>query len=220
MIDLRELITNTGETVLWEGRPKKSVTILEAIFNPMLVFALIWGAIDFTVIGGMAISGQMKNQGFGVFILLFMLVHLMPVWFYLFGVLGVFFRWKNTRFMVTDRGLYVSGGLLSFNYEMKPWTDISHVSVHQGVFDRMFGVGDVVSTCAHISTQIGTQVGIRNAGGHSHGHGLKIYNIPDFLKVFQMVSDLQRDIYSDTMYPNDLRPDTNSGYQTKYQNRF
>ncbi|MCM1568480.1 MAG: PH domain-containing protein [Roseburia sp.] len=214
MIDLRELIRNTGETVLWEGRPKKSVTILEAIFNPMLVFAFIWGAFDFFIIGGLAFSGELQKQGIAVFILLFMLVHLMPVWIYLFGILGVFFRWKNTRFMITDRGLYVSGGLFSFNYEMKPWTDISHVSIHQGVFDRMFGVGDVVSTCAHINTQV------RTHNGSGHSHGLKIYNIPDFLKVFQMVNDLQRDIYSDTMYPNDFRPDTNSGYHTKYQGRF
>lgn len=213
MIDLKELIKNTGETVLWEGRPKKSVTVLEAIFNPMLLFALIWGGIDFSIIGGFLLSGEIQGESF--FALLgFMLIHLMPVWMYLFGVLGVFFRWKNTRFMVTDRGLYVSGGLFSFNYEMKPWTDIAHVSIHQGVFDRIFGVGDVVSTCSHVSTQV------HNGNRSSHDHGLKIYNIPDFLKVFQMVNDLQRDIFADTMYPNDLRPDTNSGYQTQYRGKF
>ena len=58
---------------------------------------------------------------------------------------------------------------------------------------------------------------------HQHGgngHGLKIYNIPDFMQVFRIVNDLQRDIYADTMYPNDLRPETNSGYQTRYQTRY
>ncbi|MCM1158886.1 MAG: PH domain-containing protein [Bacteroidales bacterium] len=213
MIDLKELIKNTGETVLWEGRPKKSVTVLEAIFNPMLLFALVWGGIDFSIIGGVLLSGEMQREGL-LALLGFMLIHLMPVWMYLFGVLGVFFRWKNTRFLVTDRGLYVSGGLFSFNYEMKPWTDIAHVSIHQGVFDRMFGVGDVVSTCSHVSTQV------HSGNRSSHDHGLKIYNIPDFLKVFQMVNDLQRDIFADTMYPNDLRPDTNSGYQTQYRGKF
>lgn len=218
MIDLKDLIKNTEETVLWEGRPKKSVTILEAIFNPMLFIAIIWGTIDFAVIGGVAFTGAMQQRSTVLFIAAFMLLHLMPVWIYLFGILSVFLRWKNTRFMVTDRGLYVSGGLFSFDYEMKPWTDISHVSIHQGIFDRMFGVGDVVSTCAHISTQVNTQ--FRTGSGHSHDHNLKIYNIPDFLQVFQMVNDLQRDVFSDTMYPNDLRPDTNSGYRTKYQGRF
>ncbi len=214
MIDLKDLIKNTDETVLWEGRPKKSVTILEAFFNPMLFVAIIWGTIDFAIIGGVALSGALQQKSIALFILAFMLLHLMPVWIYLFGILSVFLRWKNTRFMVTDRGLYVSGGFFSFDYEMKPWTDISHVSIHQGIFDRMFGVGDVVSTCAHMNTQVST------GNGHSHGHDLKIYNIPDFLKVFQMVNDLQRDVFSDTMYPNDLRPDTNSGYRTKYQGRF
>lgn len=207
MLDLRELIKNTGETVIWEGRPHKGVTILETIFNPMLGFALVWGMVDFGIIGGMLLSGEMRGQGTALFLVPFMLIHLMPVWMYLFGVLSSYLKWKNTRFMVTDRGLYVSGGVFTFNYEMKPWTDISHVGIHQGIFDRIFGVGDVVSTCAHTNTQHES----------SHSHDLRIYNIPDFLKVFQMVNDLQRDIYADTMYPNDLRPDTNSGYRTKYR---
>ena len=209
MIELRQLV-KSDERIMWEGRPDKSVTILESIFNPMLVFALIWAGVDLAVVGGLVFSGALEAAGILPFILLFLLIHLMPVWIYLAGVLGSFLRWKNTRFMITDRGLYVSGGVLSFHYEMKPWTDISHVSIHQGVFDRMFGVGDVVSTCSHVS------------GGHQHGgngQGLKIYNIPDFMQVFQIVNDLQRDIYADTMYPNDLRPGTNNGYQTRYQGR-
>ncbi|MCH5256928.1 MAG: PH domain-containing protein [Lachnospiraceae bacterium] len=214
MIDLRDLI-KTNENVMWEGRPHKAVTILEAIFNPMLVIALIWGGIDFTVIG--VATSSMSDAG-GVpgdmvkFLLLFFLVHLMPVWIYLGGVLTVFLRWRNVRFMVTTQGLYISGGLLSFNYEMKPWTDIGHINIHQGVFDRMFGVGDVVFICAHNSYQT----------SHSHGsehQNMKIYNISDFQQVFKLVNNLQTDVYSDTMYPNAMRPDNNPGYNTQY-NRF
>ena len=31
-----------------------------------------------------------------------------------------------------------------------------------------------------------------------------------------MVKNLQTDIYADTMYPNDLRPSSNHGYNTNY----
>lgn len=44
-----------------------------------------------------------------------------------------------------------------------------------------------------------------------------IANISNYNEVYQLVSKLQIDIYSDTMYPNDLRPEENHGYRTKYQ---
>lgn len=31
-----------NEAVFWHGRPAKLCFILEAIFNPMLVFAILW----------------------------------------------------------------------------------------------------------------------------------------------------------------------------------
>lgn len=211
MIDLKNLV-KANERVLWEGRPHKTVTVLEAVFNPMLPFALVWGGLDFFVIS--VATSSMRDEGgmpgeMGSFLFFFMLIHLMPVWIYLFGALTVFLRWRNVRFLVTTHGLYVSGGVLTFNYEMKPWTDIGHINIHQGVFDRMFGVGDVIFICAHNSYQ--------TSHNHNSGHqNMKIYNIPDFQQVFKMVNNLQTDVYSDTMYPNAMRPDSNPGYNTQY----
>ena len=205
MLDMRTLIKN-NEQILWEGRPDKKVTVLEAIFNPMLVFALIWFAIDMAVIGGAVMAGDSRIFAF---LIPFMLIHMMPVWIYLGGVLTATLRWKNTRFMITTGGLYISGGVLTFNYEMKPWTDIGHITIHQGVFDRMMNVGDVVFTCNHGSTAG------HSSGSHSHA-SMSIRNISDFQSVFQLVNNMQTDVYSDTMYPNALRPETNPGYNTQY----
>lgn len=208
MIELRTLIKN-NESVMWEGRPHKTTTILEAIFNPMLIVAIFWGGFDLFFLSAAAGADAEGFVGIRSFLLVFMLFHMMPVWIYLIGVVAVFLKWRNVRFMVTTHGLYVSGGLFAFNYEMKPWTDIGHINIHQGVFDRMFGVGDVLFVCAHNSYQ---------STSHSHsGHqNLKIYNIPDFQEVFKLVNNLQTDVYSDTMYPNAMRPDSNPGYKTQY----
>lgn len=203
MINMRELV-KSNEQILWEGKPNKATTVLEGIFNPMLFFALIWAALDITVIVGV-LTGT-GESGLLAFIIPFMMIHMMPVWIYLIGVLTVFFKWKNTYYMITSHGLYISGGVFAFNYEMKPWTDIGHINIHQGVFDRMFGVGDVVFICNH-------------SHSHSNGHGsgsMSIRNIPDFQRVFKIVNNLQTDVYADTMYPNAMRPDTNPGYNTQY----
>ena len=210
--ELLALITE-GENILWEGRPNKRCFILEAIFNPLLPIALIWGAIDFGFIyafmGGMqevSNSAPVRSTPMGIMMIGFFALHLMPVWIYLAGVIFSFLRYKNTSFAVTDQGVYVSGGIFTQNFERKPFAEMSHVNIHRGIFDQMLGVGDVVMTGNHDGYNT----------RHNLFRGTTICDIADYAQVYQLVKKLQTDIYADTMYPNDLRPSENHGYRTKY----
>lgn len=205
-----EYMVGKNEQILWRGKPDKKCFILESIFNPLLPFALIWGIIDFGIVGATMSTGAGSEMG--LFFLGFFALHLMPVWMYLGGIFFSFRKYRNTEYIVTDRGIYVSGGVFTYNYEMKPFTDLSHINIHRGIFDQMLGVGDVISVCEHGSINTTNQ---RN--NHSHSNGFNICDIPDYREVFQLVKDLQTDIYSDTMFPNDMRPETNHGYKTKYR---
>ena len=204
-----EAMVGMNESILWRGKPDKKCFILESIFNPMLPFALIWAIIDLSVIGfTFGVSGGML-----MFIVPFMLLHLMPVWIYIGGVIMSFRKHRNTEYIITDKGIYISGGIFAYRYEMKPFTDLSHINIHRGIFDQWLGVGDVVTVCSH--------TGYSSSSSHSHSsHGLTICDIPDYQQVFAMVKQLQTDIYADTQYPNDLRPGENHGYQTQYRGRI
>lgn len=205
-----ELMVGRDETILWRGKPDKKCFILESIFNPMLPFALIWALFDSGFIGAMLFSGAMEEMGGMVWtIVVFFAFHLMPVWIYLGGVLMSFRKYRNTEYIVTDRGIYTSGGFFSYTCEMKPFTDLSHINIHRGIFDQWLGVGDVVSQCNHESMGY-------NSGHGGHSRGITICDIRDYQSVFQMIKDLQTDIYADTMFPNDMRPGTNHGYRTRY----
>lgn len=204
-----ELMVGRNETILWRGKPNKKCFILESIFNPMFPFAIVWGLVDLGVAGGVFFAVDPMGVMLPV-ILVFLVIHLMPVWLYIGGVLLSFRKYKHTEYIVTDKGIYVSGGAFAYTYEMKPFTDLSHINIHRGIFDQWLGVGDVVTVCAH--TGSGTSSG---HGSHS-SHGISICDIEDYQKVFSMIKELQTDIYSDTMYPNDLRPRENHGYQTEY----
>lgn len=203
-----EKIIGNEEKILWKGKPSKKCFILESIFNPLLPFALIWLCLDLFFIGA---SMSVGEGAFGGFILVFMLFHLMPVWIYLGGVLLSFRRYKNTEYVITDRGIYVSGGVFSYTYEMKPFTELSHVRIHRGIFDQSLGVGDVEAS----SNQTFNYTNRSNSSAVTAGISIK--DIPDYMEVFNMVKKLQTDIYSDTMYPNDLRPKENHGYKTEYK---
>ncbi|MDE7282303.1 MAG: PH domain-containing protein [Lachnospiraceae bacterium] len=205
-----EAMVGMNESILWRGKPDKKCFILESIFNPMLPFALIWAIVDLAVVGiTFSAAGGML-----MFILPFMLLHLMPVWIYIGGVIMSFRKHRNTQYIITDKGIYVSGGIFAYRYEMKPFTDLSHINIHRGIFDQWLGVGDVVTVCSH--------TGYSSNSSHSHSHssnGLTICDIPDYQQVFAMIKQLQTDIYADTQFPNDLRPGENHGYQTQYRGR-
>lgn len=212
-----ELMVGSNEKILWKGKPNKRCFILEGIFNPMLPFALAWFLFDSlfiaTFIGGAATSGA--PAVFSIFPLIFFLIHSMPVWIYLGGVIFVFRRYQHTEYIVTDKGVYISGGLFSYTCNMKPFTELARVNIHRGIIDQIIGVGDVVLTSNNIADYYNSDVRV-NGRPVGTGFGITISDIKDYRKVFELIKKLQEDIYTDTMYPNALRPEENQGYRTKY----
>lgn len=212
-----ELMVGSNEKILWKGKPNKRCFILEGIFNPMLPFALAWFLFDSlfiaTFIGGAATSGA--PAVFSIFPLIFFLIHLMPVWIYLGGVIFVFRRYQHTEYIVTDKGVYISGGLFSYTCNMKPFTELARVNIHRGIIDQIIEVGDVVLTSNNIADYYNSDVRV-NGRPVGTGFGITISDIKDYRKVFELIKKLQEDIYTDTMYPNALRPEENQGYRTKY----
>ena len=46
--------------------------------------------------------------------------------------------------------------------------------------------------------------------------GIECWSASDYITVYNIVKKLQQDIYTDAMFPNDLRPKGNHGYKTTY----
>lgn len=205
-----------NEKVLWKGKPDFKCFILESIFNPMLPFAIVWALFDSMFIvaffagfhHGQGMPKELVNYSV-VPLIGFFALHLMPVWIYLGGVIFSFLRYQHTEFAITDRGVYCSGGIFAQTFENKPFAELSHVNIHRGIIDQMLGVGDVVLTSQHD--------GYNTRQINSLYRGITICDIPDFQQVYKIVKQLQTDVYSDTMYPNDLRPKENHGYNTEYK---
>ena len=204
-----KVLVGENERILYEGKPDKKCFLFESIFNPMLPFALIWAIIDFSIIG---ISFS-QSEGQPIYFLIpFFLLHLMPVWIYLAGALFSVRKYRNTYYIVTDKSIYVSNGMFSKTFNTKPFAELSHVDLHRGIFDQMFNVGDVVVTSNNFTAVPGS-----NGYSRARVAGITISSISNYSEVYQIVKKLQTDIYTDVMYPNDLRPKENHGYNTEYK---
>ena len=203
------LLVGKGEKILYAGKPDKKCFIFESIFNPLLPFAIVWGLFDMFFIGAAFSSDKADEAAF--FIVPFMALHLMPVWIYLGGALLSFRRYRNKAYIVTDKGIYASGGVFARTYQSKPFAELSHVDLHRGIFDQWFGVGDIITTSAQANPAT------LNGRRTSTNAGISIDSIANYAEVYKLVKQLQEDIYTDVMYPNDLRPKENHGYKSKYK---
>jgi membrane protein YdbS with pleckstrin-like domain len=197
---------NSGEHVLWTGKPNKAVFIKERIFSPLFIVAAVWLMFDLAFIGGF-LGMASDNLPFSPLLLVpFFALHLLPVWIYIFRVVFAFREWRNTDYMVTDKAVYATKGVFTTNCDRKTFQEITNVSVHQGIIDKSHNVGDVF-----IITGFTT-----NNKGQSIKQGINIIDVEDYLEVYKLITRTGTDIFSDTMYPNDLRPKENHGYKTKY----
>lgn len=189
-----EDILMSDETLLWQGKPKKEVYILEAVLK-MLPIALIWGAIDFGFIYAML----KFNVGVPWYVYLFFAVHLLPVWMWVAHIVRAVMSIKNISYAITDKRIIIRSGIvvdLDFVY----YTDINDVRVKVGIVERMFKVGDVV---------------IRS--------NLKSYCLDDVTNPYKLGNYVQKvvqDIKTDIEFPNAYRPEENPGFNTKYKNIF
>ena len=197
MVEELKSMVGTDETILYEGKPDKKCFIYESIFNPLLPIAIIWAIFDIGFLG-------LGMGSFQMFLVPFMLFHMMPVWIYLFGIIFSFKKYKNTYYIVTDHAIYISRGIFTMNLETKTFAELSRVNLHRGVWDQMFNVGDIQITTNQLTNKNTPAV-------------ICINSISNYSEVYQIVKKLQKDIYSDIMYPNDLRPEENHGYRTKYR---
>ena len=194
--ELKSMVGN-DETILYEGKPDRKCFLFESIFNPLLPVAIIWAVIDVGFLG--LASGQ-----FNAVLTPFLLFHMMPVWIYLSGVVFSFRKYRNTYYIITDHAIYISSGIFTMNLETKTFAEMSRVNLHRGIFDQLFHVGDVYITTNQLTHKNMPAI-------------LQINSISNYAEVFQLVKKLQKDIYADIMYPNDLRPEENHGYRTKYR---
>ena len=177
-----------NEHILWSGTKNKKVSVMEAIFNPLLPFAAIWGLIDvgfisvFTGTSHSHSSAGTEKSMLG-FLIPFFLLHLMPVWLYLGGVLSSALRAKNTYYCVTDQAVYIQSGIFNTTTERITYQQVISVGTHQSLFDKRALTGDVVLKLDEI-VYSGKQ-------RTPHQRDIKIENISDYEYLYQTIMQYQ-----------------------------
>lgn len=196
-LNLKDVILD-DENIIWEGKPKKSAFIINKGLI-MFPFAMLWLAFDSIFILGF-MQAEEKPMISIVFMIGFFALHLMPVWIWLGNVLTASKRWKNTRYVVTDKRILIQSGFIGIDFKTLYYKDINNVKLSVGIIDKLLNVGDIHFICNEASD-----------------------SFLDIEGVYELYPKLQKivlDIQTDMEYPNNLRPEKNDGYNTKYNSKI
>lgn len=193
-----------GETLIWKAKPKKSAFIINKSIT-MAPFAILWLAFDSSFITMMFKSETPTEMLW--FIIPFFALHLMPVWIWLANVLTASRKWRNTSYYVTDKRIIIENGFVAGNFQTIYYKDLTNVSLHLGVIDKMLGVGDIY---------------LETVGGNYVQNGRNLVaqaflDIENPQEIYPKLQKIVMDIQTDIEYPNALRPGENPGYNTKYE---
>ena len=122
-----------GEYVIWKGKPKKSAYIADKALS-MLPIAVFWAIFD--------VQFLMRSGGDGM-LLLFLLVHMMPVWLWIGSALTSVLQWKNEDYYITNMRIIIRKGVFQPSRQTLFLRDVHSCDVHYGLLDRLFGSGDI-----------------------------------------------------------------------------
>ena len=148
----------SGEHILWRGKPKKRAYIADKALA-MLPIAIIWLVFDLNFL---------RLSGGNGFLILFLLVHMMPVWIWLGSAVTSVIQWRNEDYYITNRRIIIRRGLFSTRRESVLLRDVHSVRTHYGLLDRMFGSGDIYINYA-----------VQGHGKHRRTSGWFLMNLAD-----------------------------------------
>lgn len=189
-------ILDRNERVIWSDKPHILVHLASGL--PLFIIGILWGLMDIFMIGGFV------GSGFG-FLNIFMLFHMLPLWVGVGNMIRLIFVYRNTYFGYTDKRVIIKTGFMGVDYKTKEFYNIDNIEVNVGPLENMLGVGT-----------IRIDEGYVRSGKHSRRVGNRLYGIQNPYDIFRNLKEIVTDIKTDINYPNDYRPETNKGYNTKY----
>lgn len=191
-----EDLIEKDEQLLFKKKPKKSAFIASKIFQ-MLPIALIWILLDGFFIY-MMISQDIFSHipvALVVFIVIFFIFHLTPVWIWISNVVTAWAQYKNIEYVFTNRRIIIRTGIF-VDIKNVYYADIQSVNLKVGIIDRMMKVGDI-----YIVASSGAVV---------------LWDIENPYKITNELQKIVNDIKTDIEFPNKFRPSENPGFNTKY----
>ena len=189
-------VKDPNENFIWIGEPSFIPFVLSGV--PYLVLGLAWGAFAY-----FGFIRHMKIEQMATIIPFFAL-HLLPFYGSILNMFRLILVHKNTYYAITDKRIMMRSGFFGIDFKSIDFDKISDIEVNVNPVENMLGVGTIRFYSGRTTTKGNTITD-------------NFLAIPSPYEVYKKVKTVTVDVKTDWNYPNKLRPEDNSGYQTKYK---
>ena len=197
-------LLDDNERELWSGRPNAALYI---IGNPLFyVFAALWLLFDLRLFGSFQRAGATGLGPASSVITPFFLLHLAPVWLAIGGLIYRACAWHKIQYILTDRRIYQSSGLLGTDVSTLELREVSHLSVNVNPIENALGLGTI---------RLMPDVSVGSGDNARTVSGYRLRHIKDPYNTYNLIKRVSLDVSTDQQFPNAYRPSENPGYDTR-----
>lgn len=204
--EIQDLISD-GENILWQGKPQFVHYVLGRLFSIEAVLSMVW--IGFILSWFLAkYYRESRSYGYAVslwewgIIISFYFIITFIAWKHLGSVLAEIFAYGNVAYVVTNLGVYASGGVFRFYCKRCNFSDYRKALVTRGLFDFCFGTGNVACQ---------TPVVWEYKGGtwteNIRAYEVVINNVKEFREVYDLVKSMEWNTYVNGVGCNAIQSD-------------
>jgi len=144
----------------------------------------------------------------GGFLSIFFLLHMAPLWLSIINMLRLILVYRNTRYAYTNKRMMFRTGFFGIDFKSVDYDKMQNLEVNVGPLEKLFNVGSIRTFTGEFAS----------AGEHGTRPVYNVFKaIEDPYAVYKAIKQVSVDIKTDWNYPNNLRPEENSGYNTTYK---
>ena len=133
---------SSDETLLWKGKPLRKSFILNSVLK-FLPFALIWLIFDTLFIVLLVLNVKEIPTIVIVFLAIFFLFHLIPVWLWIYSIISASKRQKIEEYAFTNKRILIKQGFIGSTIISVFYDSINSVNLKIGIIEKMCHVGDI-----------------------------------------------------------------------------
>jgi hypothetical protein len=209
MQDVRELdkVIEKSEKILWESKPNFIAFIFGSSL-PVMIFGLVWLLIAFPFVL-VSLFSLLTGNFIASFAVLFfnpmlwigiLLFFGMPIYFYL--------AYHYIDYAITSKRVIIQRGIIGRDFDMVDFDQISNATVNVGLMDKLLGKNTG-------SIYIYTPGSVAYTKQGAVPRPFILSSVVNPYEVFKFFKKVSFDVKTDIEYPNQFRPKSNPGYNTK-----
>lgn len=139
--NIEQFLVGTDEQIVLKTKPNKKAHIWESVLKN-IGFVAIWGAMDIAALVAAFTIPQLQLW-VALLIVGFVLVHMVPVWIWVAGIVKSVKQAQHSEYALTDKRVIIKTGKFAYDFRVIYYQDIESVEMQRNKIDKMCGVADI-----------------------------------------------------------------------------